>query len=156
MCPDLIKKTARTMKKGDMSLIRLISVSGIKKDASAVQEKEVSAVAVKKGVVTLATEAIPQEGRIGLRPEDVRKRKSITGEVLRMIAHQKRTGEGRPVEDVDRGRETMIVIGITQDVGLIIGVATNAVPSFITRTVTQTLRESIGHAGEEKKRGVIQ
>ncbi|KAH3726150.1 hypothetical protein DPMN_052006 [Dreissena polymorpha] len=145
------------MKKGDMSLIRLITVSGIKKDASAVQEKEVSAVAVKKGVITLVTEAIPQKGRIGLRPEDVRKRKSITGgEVVRMIAYQKRTGEGRPVEDVDKGRETMIVIGITQDVALIIGVATNAGPSFITRTVTQTLRESIGHAGEEKKRGVIQ
>ncbi|KAH3777333.1 hypothetical protein DPMN_178773 [Dreissena polymorpha] len=111
----------------------------------------------KKGVITLVTEAIPQEGRIGLRPEDVRKRKSITGgEVVRMIAHQKRTGEGRPVKDVDKGRETMIVIGITQDVALIIGVATNAGPSFITRTVTQTLRESIGHAGEEKKRGVIQ
>ncbi|KAH3857644.1 hypothetical protein DPMN_100255 [Dreissena polymorpha] len=85
------------------------------------------------------------------------KRKSITGgEVVRIIAHQKRTGEGRPVEDVDRGRETMIVIGITQDVALIIRVATNAGPSFITRTVTQTLIESIGHAGEEKKRWVIQ
>ncbi|KAH3886855.1 hypothetical protein DPMN_010868 [Dreissena polymorpha] len=52
MCPDLIKKTASTMKKGDMNLIRLITVSGIKKDASAVQETEVSTVAVKKGVIT--------------------------------------------------------------------------------------------------------
>ncbi|KAH3857643.1 hypothetical protein DPMN_100254 [Dreissena polymorpha] len=48
MCPDLIKKTASTMKKGDMSLIRLITVSGIKEDASAVQETEVSAVAERK------------------------------------------------------------------------------------------------------------
>ncbi len=71
---------------------------------------------------------------------------TITGSgVVRMIARQKTTGGGHPVEDVDMGRGTERVTGITTDGAMIIIVVTIAGPSFITPIVTRTPMKSIGH-----------